>query len=293
MRKEKQKESTSLKKIEIEKEKMVKLENKQLWLMILSHLSFEELFQISSVCKTFFFILKEEDKFWRRFFTNNFGEAELPREVSNWKQFCLSCLSFDFDEERFEKTNFKYDKKKKLLEVTASSNWLAAITKRSFIEEMMYCFEIVNLQTYNITIGVGLKKTNHLSPKSFAVDEFRFGYYSCSNTVYFGFNGVGERMRDCCSFETGERLYILVHKGSYSQEKDSEAIVSFFFQNKEAIQPKYQFTVTGFVVPKGEKLHGFVGAANISEIGVGRTLISPQNYLPQNLILKNIHKIMN
>ena len=55
----------NVKRIEINKESMIKfnIHEKHRWILILSFVGNEDLSNIARVCKNFFFILKEEDKY--------------------------------------------------------------------------------------------------------------------------------------------------------------------------------------------------------------------------------------
>ena len=121
---------------------------KQAWRMILSFLSFEDLLVVAAVCKSFFFILKEDERFWKKFCENNYGSRTLPEECNSWKHYFFVFHAMEWDESRFVQTNFELNPAdKKVIRVTASSNWLAALTKNELCEGILYCFDIVNLST--------------------------------------------------------------------------------------------------------------------------------------------------
>ena len=131
---------------EIKKEGIEKLgpNEKQIWMMVLSWMHFEELFVISQVCKNFFFILKEEQKFWKLFLENHQiqqnGE-QLKSEIS-WKNYALTLFQCRWDESRFYR-NYKLDPNDNKIVISQyPSIWQTAITKNHFIEEILYAFEM-------------------------------------------------------------------------------------------------------------------------------------------------------
>jgi hypothetical protein len=133
---------------EISKEKMVEFSHsqKQIWRMVLSKLEFDDFFQISSVCKFIFFMLKEDQIFWGSFASWRLNIDKLPNQYSNWKEYIIIHFSFDWDQSRFN-GNFKVDEKdsKILIDLNKERNWKLAITKNPLKEGVLYPFHLLKV----------------------------------------------------------------------------------------------------------------------------------------------------
>ena len=115
---------------------------KQAFLMILSFLEFEELFVVGRVCKTFFFMLKEDEKLWKSFADKNIGVKTLPEGMNSWKEFCL-VSRLEWDDSKLEGTELETDETKKILNKKTGAIWTAAISSSHLLEGLMYGFEIL------------------------------------------------------------------------------------------------------------------------------------------------------
>ena len=161
---------------------------KQCWLMILSHLDFDQLYTIASVCKAFFFLLKENDRFWNLFVHEKDREAQLPKECGTWKKFYLLFQRNRWNEERLSKY-LKIDEKDSSIISTTNdfSGWKCAITKYPLMENYLYGFNTLRIKDDNtllsIPIGICAEETELNANYSFGADKYRFGYYVFPNYV--------------------------------------------------------------------------------------------------------------
>jgi hypothetical protein len=111
-------------------------------------LEFEELNEIKSVCKTFYFILKEDQKFWKLYCERILQQTTLPKEYEDWKRYFIESYLIGWDQSKFENTNFVLDQNnKKIITSTKSNNWLCAKSKMYLIENHLYRFKIIDLST--------------------------------------------------------------------------------------------------------------------------------------------------
>ena len=117
---------------------------KHAFLMILSFLGFEDLVVVAQVCKTFFFMLKDEEKFWKAFVDKNFGVERLLEGENSWKEYCLSSLRCSWDESKFG-DYFKADETRKVVTNKGKSGWNAAISKFHLREGVLCGLEFVQI----------------------------------------------------------------------------------------------------------------------------------------------------
>ena len=122
---------------------------KQAFLMILSFLEFSDLFVVARVCKYFYFLLYEEEKFWKFFYEKHFSNMkELPKEIPSWKILTINRFNLIWDDSRFEGTSFQVEEEKRLLKRNATTSWQAALSVGSMKEGVMYGVEIEDLSEY-------------------------------------------------------------------------------------------------------------------------------------------------
>ena len=134
------------KRVVIEKSTMINLPpfQKQAFLMSFSLLEHSDLFSVSIVCKCFFFMLKEDEKFWKSFVTNKCGVNTLPKEHASWKKLFMSMIELCWDDSSFETTKFETDETKKIATYKGPSIWMAAKSSQHLLEGLMYGVEVVN-----------------------------------------------------------------------------------------------------------------------------------------------------
>ena len=136
--------SAEKKKIVIKKDGMEEMEKfkKQCWISILCLLEMDTLEKVATVCKEFFFILKENDRFWKLYVEKNYKEEKnLPKDCKNWKEFYLTRLRIGWDFERMD-AYFHPDPLDPLHLSTRSSSgtWKSCISKNFLIEGYLYPF---------------------------------------------------------------------------------------------------------------------------------------------------------
>ena len=108
----------------------------------------EELMKMKSVCKEFYFVLKENQKFWKLYCERILHQSTLPKEYTDWKRYFVDNYFVGWDESKFENTNFCLDKdNKKLIISTRFSFWLCAASKHSLVENYLYPFKVVDIST--------------------------------------------------------------------------------------------------------------------------------------------------
>ena len=78
----------------------------------------------------------------------------------------------------------------------------------------------------------------------------------------------------------GDTVWLLIHKGTYSEQSDSTARVSFFLERKGEDSPKYQFTATNLPIPKAQKLHIFAALVYTVKLQIGKVKFDGENFLP-------------
>ena len=95
----------------INKTNMIAFDNfkRECWILVLSLLDFEELKVMARVGKQIFFILKENDKFWRAFVKDKFLLENLPSSQKTWKECFFSIILNEWNPERMNKEFFKWD----------------------------------------------------------------------------------------------------------------------------------------------------------------------------------------
>lgn len=100
------------KRVAISKNEMIIFDNfkRECWILILSFLDFKELQLMARVSKQFFFILKENDKFWRLFVQKTFLVENLPDSQKSWKQSFFSLILNEWNGERMDTNYFKWEK---------------------------------------------------------------------------------------------------------------------------------------------------------------------------------------
>lgn len=229
---------------------------KQCWIYILSFLSFEDLFdsQIASVCKTFYFILEENDRFWNLFVQRNFGNTELPDECKSWKEYFFMKITTTWDVEK-SNPNFIIDKQNPTIISTNNydkGTWIMCRTKNPLMEGYMYPFQIIYPNSPQFPIGVCTDQTDLSSRASFGSDKHRYGYYFGSQ-VYFCNNSKGKPLSQLKNYIDGSLVIVHIHKGSYAK---NSAKVSFFFQEEPTANLEYQMTVTDIDL-HDSKLYGY------------------------------------
>ena len=131
-------------KLEIKKDGMSKMNSgiKQAWMMILSFIEPEKLLQFKTVCKTFYFIFKEDEKFWQLYSMKNCRVDRLPSEYPSWRSFFIEFHFLGWDKERFEKTNFELGSNKKIIRVNKTGGWLSAISESPLMQNIFYRFKL-------------------------------------------------------------------------------------------------------------------------------------------------------
>ena len=113
-------------KIEINKDSIIKMDSglKQVWILILSWLEMEEILEIKRVCKTFYFIFKEEEKFWKLYTMKCFGVYDLPKENRTWRSFFLDL---------YYHSNLKWDIQNKGKEIKISPDGKSLATGSNYV----------------------------------------------------------------------------------------------------------------------------------------------------------------
>ena len=108
----------------------------------------EELMKMKSVCKELYFVLKENQKFWKLYCERILHQSTLPKEYTDWKMYFVDSYLMGWDESKFENTHYCLDKdNKRLIYATTSSGWLCALSKTILIENYLYPFKIVDLSS--------------------------------------------------------------------------------------------------------------------------------------------------
>eukprot|EP01091_Cochliopodium_minus_P009708 TRINITY_DN2449_c0_g2_i2.p1 TRINITY_DN2449_c0_g2~~TRINITY_DN2449_c0_g2_i2.p1 ORF type:complete len:297 (-),score=56.92 TRINITY_DN2449_c0_g2_i2:26-916(-) len=261
----KYKNKKQLELIQITKEGIDELDTfkKQCWIIIISFLDYKDLFVISRVCKTFFLILKENERFWNLFSINTFGANQLNNHYSSWKKFFYCHLIVGWNKERSSPIFEINDKDIKILKTNSKSEWNCCLTKNYLMENFLYPFQINCVSRGYFPIGVATKNTNVKSQDYFACDKYRYGYFFNNSGVYLCNDGKGVEHKWLSGFKNGCTLFIMVHDKSYSQES---AMVSFFYQESNSEEKemnlKYQFTFKGIPLCEDRKLYGFFGCGH-------------------------------
>ena len=117
-------------------------DQKLIWRLIISHLNLEDLYKMVLVCKNFFFLIKNDEKFWKLFVEKNLKIHKLPQEISSWKMLFFSNL-FNWDEECLNDYYF-HNKKEKILEhASEESKWRSAFLDHPFLEGILYPFKLL------------------------------------------------------------------------------------------------------------------------------------------------------
>eukprot|EP01091_Cochliopodium_minus_P016537 TRINITY_DN6237_c0_g1_i1.p1 TRINITY_DN6237_c0_g1~~TRINITY_DN6237_c0_g1_i1.p1 ORF type:complete len:290 (+),score=65.02 TRINITY_DN6237_c0_g1_i1:56-871(+) len=263
--------------------------NKQIWRLILSKLEFEELFKIASVCKAFFFILKEDEIFWSLFMERKLNIDQLPKEYSHWKQM-IGLMATGWDKSIFV-DNFIEEKGKILVDVCKHKDWRSAKTRNYLIEGVLYPFKLINLPPHHLTIGVILEKSGIFSGEksNFGVDKYGFGFYFHTNGggPYSCTNGSGSQTISKKNFEQNGTIYLLVHKGSYNKKEKSKATVSFFNKHEFEEKPEYIFSFNEIQLDPGEFFFGFISCANLGvRVGLEKPIFFfDPSLVPSHLVL--------
>ena len=68
----------------------------------------------------------------------------------------------------------------------------------------------------------------------------------------------GTKMEGIKPFDKKDTVYMMVHKGSYSNFEKTSAKVSFFLKKPKEKDPLYHFTFINIPLLPGEKLHGYI-----------------------------------
>ena len=106
----------------------------------------EELIKMKSVCKEFYFVLKENQKFWKLYCERILHQSTLPKEYTDWKRYFVDNYFVGWDESKFENTNFcVHHENRNLIHVTKHSSWLCAVSKNDLVENHLYPFKLVEL----------------------------------------------------------------------------------------------------------------------------------------------------
>eukprot|EP01091_Cochliopodium_minus_P012784 TRINITY_DN3965_c0_g1_i1.p1 TRINITY_DN3965_c0_g1~~TRINITY_DN3965_c0_g1_i1.p1 ORF type:complete len:237 (+),score=36.72 TRINITY_DN3965_c0_g1_i1:30-740(+) len=232
-------------KSKVSKEGIIELSsaNKQIWKLILSRLDVINLLEIATVCKSFYFLLKEDEIFWSLFAENKLKIRSLPNHISSWKKLSLSSL-IEWDHSQLNPLYHIDPKDDKLIidnSKEEEDSWRSAITKNHLLEGGLYPFFIQNLPKYHPTIGVAFQLPVFNEEDSFGVNEHSFGYYFFQKeaSTYYCYAKNGKELDGKQNFEDKGTIYVYIHKGSYSDEKNTTANVSFF--NKHPIASAVYF----------------------------------------------------
>eukprot|EP01091_Cochliopodium_minus_P011214 TRINITY_DN3123_c0_g1_i2.p1 TRINITY_DN3123_c0_g1~~TRINITY_DN3123_c0_g1_i2.p1 ORF type:complete len:164 (-),score=21.20 TRINITY_DN3123_c0_g1_i2:473-964(-) len=114
--------------------------HKQIWRLVLAKLDFIELSIMTTVCKSFFFLLKEDEVFWSLYSQSNLDITQLPNEYTRWKDFSLSKL-IEWDDSKFDESNLMIlddDDKRILIDERDSNRWKYSRTKQHLLEGILY-----------------------------------------------------------------------------------------------------------------------------------------------------------
>ena len=100
----------------------------------------------------------------------------------------------------------------------------------------------------------------------------RYGYNTFHETTFKCTNSDGIKMKGE-PFKRGDTVYMMVHKGSYSNFEKTKAKVSYFLKKADKKKMLYLFTFCNIPLPSGEKLYGFVSTykSDVS-IRIGRPI---------------------
>ena len=260
---------------------------KQIWIKILSFLDFKILYVVARVCKSFFFILKENQRFWKLYCNQTFKSNLLVNET-NWKQFALNRMLGEWDVSRMGRTNFQIGKlnKKIVTNTKKEFHWKCCITKNHLEEGLLQPFKILNTgeENYpNLTIGVSKIETNLLSTKYFGCDEYRWGYYSDNFLTYIAHNGKGSTVDHLVHFSQIDTFYILLHQVEVIDKPEKKRCLSYFVKKNDEDEIKYQITTTN-IPSSNQKLFCFVSACQKeSSIGLCIPIPNGESYLPKSL----------
>eukprot|EP01091_Cochliopodium_minus_P000317 TRINITY_DN10315_c0_g1_i1.p1 TRINITY_DN10315_c0_g1~~TRINITY_DN10315_c0_g1_i1.p1 ORF type:complete len:260 (-),score=51.56 TRINITY_DN10315_c0_g1_i1:52-795(-) len=231
---------------------------KNIWRLILSKLDSEYLYIISKVCKTFFFMLKEDEIFWSLYVKQLLNIQKLSKENKSWKELFLS--SFIEWDQRNLFGNYKvYGKDKKILTDEKNGDWGCVLTKQHLLEGVLYPFQIDIVPT-NIALGVAFQNTELRGHSPFGSDEYRFGYYQNTNKngEFYTTSRQGKVLEKKKNYSENGTISFYIHKGSFSDKENTLATVSFFNKNVNETKHEYIFTAKKIPVLAGQKMYGFV-----------------------------------
>eukprot|EP01091_Cochliopodium_minus_P005319 TRINITY_DN1526_c0_g1_i1.p1 TRINITY_DN1526_c0_g1~~TRINITY_DN1526_c0_g1_i1.p1 ORF type:complete len:313 (+),score=65.24 TRINITY_DN1526_c0_g1_i1:22-939(+) len=258
--------------VEIKKEDMADLKGnlKEIWMIILSHMEYQDLSTISQVCKCFFFIMKDKQTFWRLISQRYYTVKELPCQIDNWKDYFRYNHLMKWDQDKFCE-NFQLDASdpKTLVDVGNGVHWKFAMTKNDLKENILYPFKLVKSDfsgtTDFLSLGFAKKDTDHTNVLShqYGVDSKRYGYYHHWNLkLATASNQKGKILSRANKFEERSTVYLLVHKNSYNTRTNTSATVSFLLKKDNESTPQYQFSIGNIDMKAGEKLYGYVCTYN-------------------------------
>ena len=111
----------------------------------------EELDRMKSVCKELYFVLKENQKFWKLYCERILHQSTLPKEYTDWKRYFVDSFLLEWDESKFENTHYCLDpNNKREIHYTNTSGWKAALSKTNLIENYLYPFRFNHFTSYSL-----------------------------------------------------------------------------------------------------------------------------------------------
>eukprot|EP01091_Cochliopodium_minus_P016860 TRINITY_DN6449_c0_g1_i1.p1 TRINITY_DN6449_c0_g1~~TRINITY_DN6449_c0_g1_i1.p1 ORF type:complete len:208 (-),score=29.13 TRINITY_DN6449_c0_g1_i1:373-996(-) len=164
-------------KIEIQREERNNFTTyeKHLWRMILSKTDYLDLKDIALVCKGFFFMLKKDEIFWMLFARNQKDKLSLQNlperrdKESTWKRLIIDSLQLRWNLIPDIESIYRLNDKRSLESIESSGNWIACLSDNPLYENVMYTFEVLDIETVHLVLGVATKETDPLSTSLYGV----------------------------------------------------------------------------------------------------------------------------
>eukprot|EP01091_Cochliopodium_minus_P015306 TRINITY_DN5403_c0_g2_i1.p1 TRINITY_DN5403_c0_g2~~TRINITY_DN5403_c0_g2_i1.p1 ORF type:complete len:206 (-),score=42.78 TRINITY_DN5403_c0_g2_i1:63-680(-) len=142
---------------------------KQIWRLIMSKMKYSELKQIALVCKTFFFILKEDDILWMIFASYKENKAnvkmidnkKLPDRYQSWKQYYFEKFKQHWNKNHLGSYMNVKNRFESRTIITKNSNsifWKCCLTNEPLKEGYLYSFEALLINGI-VVLGVAKSET--------------------------------------------------------------------------------------------------------------------------------------